>query len=105
MQDGISEAGQQAAAPPDPNRPGDTVAENVPRPTVGRIVHYTPSEDAGGKGQPYPAVVTHVWSDQVVNLSVANDGEFPFGRDDEHPTSVPRDDRGGPRTWRWPPRV
>lgn len=79
------------------------------KPSVGRIVHYTPQEPAGNgtKGQPYPAVITHVWSDTCVNLNVLNDGSFTLSRD-ECPTSVnlaTDPDNPSPRTWSWPPRV
>lgn len=79
------------------------------KPSVGRIVHYTPQEPAanGTKGQPYPAVITHVWSDTCVNLNVLNDGSFTLSRD-ECPTSVTLAADASnptPRTWHWPPRV
>lgn len=79
------------------------------KPSVGRIVHYTPQEPAsnGTKGQPYPAIITHVWSDTCVNLDVLNDGSFPLSCD-RYPTSVNlATDPGNPspRTWSWPPRV
>lgn len=38
--------------------------------TVGRIVHYWATEDFGQQGQPLAAIITHVWSDTIVNLSV-----------------------------------
>lgn len=77
------------------------------KPSVGRIVHYTPpNPTASGKVQPYPAVITHVWSDSCVNLSVHNDGSFPL--DDLKPTSVTQagdPSQPTPRSWSWPPRV
>ena len=79
------------------------------KPSVGRIVHYTPA-DAGNtskpnKGQPYPAIITHVWGDTCVNLCVCADGSFPLGEPNDVPTSVNYSESGGERTWRWPPRV
>jgi hypothetical protein len=89
-------------------------------PSVGRIVHYYPPEshgkDDGGAGvrdrkrQPYPAIVTHVWSDTCVNLRVFDDGTFLLG----HATSTPvvtsctlAEPDAGVRHefWSWPPRV
>ena len=74
------------------------------KPSVGRIVHYMPKHVEDNKGQPYPAVITHVWSETCVNLSVANDGSFPLC-DPPRPTSVCFDADGAPGTWCWPPRV
>lgn len=80
-------------------------------PTVGRLVHFTPSQDtldahaavAKVKDQPYPANITHVFSNGCVNLSVADDGSFPLSGEDKLPTSVNLGT--GPRTWCWPPLV
>ncbi|MGE3175849.1 MAG: hypothetical protein AB7O32_00150 [Vicinamibacterales bacterium] len=76
---------------------------NDPLPTVGRVVHYTPVDGATRKGQPYAAVITHVWGPDCVNLSVQPDGSFPLI--DPTPTSVVKGDPGTPRTWCWPPRA
>lgn len=79
-----------------------------PKPSVGRIVHYCPQNPtANNKGQPYPAIITHVWSETCVNLNVLNDGSFTLAAD-ECPTSVvmtadPANPT--PRSWFWPPRV
>lgn len=73
------------------------------KPSVGRIVHYTPPESVQSdrKSQPWPAIITHVWGDTCVNLAVLPDGSF--GLHDLKPTSVMIGD--GPGTWKWPPRV
>lgn len=78
------------------------------KPTVGRIVHYH-HKDAKDKGQPYPAVITHVWGDSVVNLAVCADGSYPLPHGNMLVTSV---QMGGPdrvdalgSCWSWPPRV
>lgn len=71
------------------------------KPTVGRIVHFRP-ELSQNKGQPYPAMITHVWSDTCVNLSVFNDGSYALPPEHLKPTSVTLGD--GPRSWGWPPR-
>lgn len=74
------------------------------KPSVGRIVHYTPpEEEVSPKGQAYPAIITHVFGDTCVNLHVFGDGSF--GSPNHLPTSVSFDADGGVRTWRWPPRV
>lgn len=75
------------------------------KPTVGRIVHYRSDRPQDPKGQPYPAVITHVWSDECVNLHVLGDGSFPLVRQTPPhamPTSVTLGD--GPGQWSWPPR-
>ena len=73
------------------------------KPSIGRIVHYTPDEPSASarKGQPWAAVITHVWSDFCVNLGVFSDGSFRL--EELKPTSV--EFGNGPRTWTWPPRV
>lgn len=81
------------------------------KPSVGRIVLYCPLESqmapedkARPKGQPYPALVTHVFGENCVNLDIANDGSFPL-RSPLCMTSVMLDPSDGdctPGTWRWP---
>lgn len=69
-------------------------------PSVGRTVHFFPGMSKH-KGQPYPAVITHVWSDQCVNLHVLDDGSFPLGR----PTVTSVMKRNGDlaeEVWDWP---
>lgn len=78
-------------------------AAGVQAPSVGRIVHYTPSEDKGGKKQPRAAIITHVWGPSCVNLHVFPDGSFGLKSEDSNPTSVSLGT--GPRTWNWPPRA
>jgi hypothetical protein len=76
---------------------------NPIKPTVGRVVLYTPSPNALAekKGQPYPAIITHVWSDECVNLFVCPDGSF--GPHDMVHTSVLYSEGEAPGTWRWMP--
>lgn len=78
--------------------------EYGPPVTPGRIVMY--SDDRGGE---YPALVTHVFSSDVVNLFVFPDGSFT-NRDVGPVTSIPFDPEGPAgggteATWRWPERV
>ncbi len=56
------------------------------KPTIGRVVLYSPSDnDPGGKSsQPHAATVAYVWNDGMVNLSVVDSNGTPYSR-----TSVP----------------
>lgn len=72
------------------------------KPSVGRIVHYRPANDYG-KGQPYPAIITHVFGDTCVNLEVFDhDAPITEGQG-RYPTSVTLGE--GLRSFQWPPRV
>lgn len=74
--------------------------------SVGRVVHY----HFGGhpKGQPWPAIVTHRWSDTMVNLAVQNDGLYWLEENLLNPTEVqlcdPAKLERGQIGWSWPPR-
>jgi hypothetical protein len=79
-------------------------------PSVGRIVHFYPSRP-NGKAQPYPAVITHVWTGELVNLRLLDDADFAVGAATSTP-AVSRCPRGHVETggedrayWDWPPRV
>ena len=57
------------------------------KPTVGRIVWYTPCEQDAELGMvqhdktlPLPAIVTHVWGDRMVNLTVFDSNGFSHPR-------------------------
>lgn len=74
------------------------------KPTIGRFVHYKPSEverkrmkDANNCNESslLPAVITAVWSDSCVNLKVLLDGEG-----DLWATSRSRGENEG--NWDWP---
>lgn len=73
-------------------------------PTVGRVVLFRSKDAALTGGAPeVPALVTRVWSDNCVNLSVQRDGPgaTPIGV-----TSVTYDDAdefGSSHCWRWMP--
>lgn len=75
-------------------------AARAQKPSVGRIVLYTPdmNDPPHTRTAPLPAIVTAVHSDTCVNLSVFNDGAADFKK-----TSVVKGD--GPFNWNWPPRV
>lgn len=68
--------------------------------TVGRIVQYVPpSTDhptSNNDAQVVPAIVTRVWSNNVLNLTV-----FADARDAVPVTSVPHSANGEPGTWHW----
>ena len=70
-------------------------------PTVGRIVHYYPtdSDRFGETGKPIAAVIVRVWSDECVNLRL-----FPDSDDSPWVSSVPYDLEAGEYSWSWPPR-
>lgn len=74
------------------------MSESTPKPTVGRIVHY---RGLNSKSQPYPAIITHVHSDECVNLYVFDDGTFPLQDGCGIATSVTRG--GGNYEWNWMP--
>lgn len=72
-----------------------------PSPTVGRVVNFNPGIPSK-KGQFYPALITHVFSDTTVNLCVLNDGSWPLG--ELTPTSVTfSEDGAAARSWSWMP--
>ncbi len=67
------------------------------QPSVGRIVHYSPGiGDPQGQPDPIPAIMTRVWSEKVVNLTV-----FFCALEPKPKTSVIEGE--GPGQWRWPP--
>lgn len=79
------------------------------RPTIGRIVHYHPA-DSSAKSTPYPAIITHVWSETCVNLFVFPDGSFPAGIEPEVAPNVQtsvqeKTDDQLTGVWEWPPRA
>jgi hypothetical protein len=59
------------------------------KPTVGRIVWFYPDESFKGlnpqynyldKTQPLAAIVTYVWDDRCINLTVFDQASVPFAR-------------------------
>jgi hypothetical protein len=76
-------------------------------PTVGRVIHYA----VGVAGSPTPtvarpAIITHVWSDTVVNATVFYDPQDEGRVGCKGPTPATSITLGtGPGTWSWPPRV
>ena len=78
----------------------------MPTPTIGRVVLYHPDPNPKSDGEPYPAIITHVWSETYVNLAVMQDGSAPL-LDTLTPTSVVYEESqsGGFPRWTWPVRV
>lgn len=73
------------------------------KPSLGRIVLFRSHESNGAKE--HPAMITRVWSDTCVNLTVFPD----FANHFVMKTSVNQNENlEGPNqdnVWRWPPRV
>lgn len=72
-------------------------------PSVGRIVHFFVRDysfGADGALRPYPAIITKVHNEQLVDLVVFG-GEF----NGQEQTSVPLGDGDAVRSWIWPPRA
>ena len=100
---------------PPPGRPSPDTPLAPPAPAehrtpwhgaaVGRIVHYWPLLVGNLKGQPYAAVITHVWSEGVVNLHLINDGSFGLQESEVLKTNVSFTLFDTPGCWTWPPRV
>jgi hypothetical protein len=72
------------------------------KPSIGRIVLFRSHES--NAAQEHPALITRVWSDTCVNLTVFPDNGSPILE-----TSVNQNESlEGPNqdlAWRWPPRV
>lgn len=79
----------------------------TPKPTVGRIVHYT-LESGRSRGEVRPAVIVCVWNEDMVQLQVFMDGtndgpEYASGLrwcTSVHYAAEPAEGR-----WHWPPRA
>lgn len=77
-------------------------------PTIGRIVIYTqPADEMQRNGcRTHPAIITRVWSEDCVNLTVFLDDGFVG-----HVTSVLKgssydaENRTQCASWEWPPRM
>ncbi len=71
------------------------------KPTVGRIVHYYPTDHEVDSLQPCAAIVTRVWSDRTVDLFALDLGtKIPFAV----VTSATQSDTPEAERWMWPPR-
>lgn len=79
------------------------------QPTVGRIVHYWdgPPEDGRGPADDFrlhAAIITHVWSDTVVDLVVFAKAWTPANAA-QTLHAVPFSPAGKHRCWSWPAKV
>ncbi len=56
------------------------------KPTIGRVVLFWPAVPEGGtqRDQPYPALVSYVWNDKLINVGGFDANGAPFAS-----TSVP----------------
>lgn len=68
------------------------------RVSIGRIVHYRTHE---GQAEPYAAIVTKVWGDACVNLTIFRDD----GTTQLESSVLRYDNVTGGRQWCWPPHV
>lgn len=66
------------------------------KPSIGRIVHFHVSKDA----EPMAAIITKVWNDTTINVSVFN---ASGGVQCEDSLTFDSDSAG--KCWRWPPYV
>lgn len=75
------------------------------KPSIGRIVLFTlPEGERAVNGErTFPAIITMVHGERLVNLRVFKDEDRPAV---ERYTSVDHaDEPGKPYTWSWPPRL
>lgn len=76
------------------------------KPTIGRIVHFWGGDETDAKKkQPFPAVITHVWSDSCVNLFVFGDGSFPHQNSAETSVCQAGTNQTEGKRWDWPARA
>ena len=69
-------------------------------PTIGRIVYVTTPEQLNGQNE-HAAIVTQVWRDGVVNVTVFPGHGAPISLAEVVPQGHPSADQ---RYWRWPPQ-
>jgi hypothetical protein len=72
------------------------------KPSLGRIVLFR-AEHSNGATE-HPAIITRVWSDTCVNLTVFPDYAAPVAKSSVA-FSDDVDNPNGLYAWRWPPRV
>lgn len=72
------------------------------KPTIGRIVHVHLPDDVYSSGSltPHAAVITKVWNDSCLNVTV-----FKPDGSTEPRTSVTYSDSPMEMNWSWPPKV
>ena len=69
-------------------------------PRIGDIIYFYTAPNPSTNKEIYPAIVTHVWSDDCVNLFVFQDGSHMPGPDAFH-TSVLHERVTSPDNPRW----
>lgn len=84
-------------------------AQNAPKPSVGRIVHFftrTPARQFNGQGEgPYPAIVAQVWDGPYVNLKVLPSMGEPWDAGSVSPGHAVDKTAEHACWWEWPPKV
>ena len=70
------------------------------KPSVGRVVIFK-GEDSNG-AEEHPAIITRVWNDDCVNLTVLFDAKTPESRTSVQIEGVAPQ---GATNWSWPARV
>lgn len=83
------------------------------KPSIGRFVHVIGPDAESNGAYVASAVITHVWSDDLVNVTIFPDGAMPLSRtsvklyasEDEARGITLNDVRFPPNQAFWPPRV
>lgn len=83
------------------------------QPSIGRIVHVIGPDAESNGAKVAPAVITRVWSEDLVNVTIFADGAAPVTRtsvklyasEDEARGITLHDHRFPPNQAFWPPRV
>lgn len=88
-------------------------APRAPRPSIGRFVHVIGPDAESNGAKVAPAVITRVWSEDMVNVTIFPDGAAPVPRtsvklyaDENAARGITLADyRFPPNQAFWPPRV
>lgn len=86
------------------------MSNNIQTPTVGRIVlfHLGPNHGLPLNVSPLPAIITRVWSDDMINVVVFPDGygqaQLAGVTSARYADTKDEQDRQS-YSWSWPPRV
>ena len=87
----------------------DGAAQNAPKPSVGRIVHFFSrvrgDQFNGGGDGPYAAIVTQVFDGPYVNLKVLPSMAEPSDVGSVSPGHAVDKTADHARWWEWPPKV
>lgn len=75
------------------------------KPSVGRIVHYTPRYPDDKPGGPWAALIVFVAAEEVDGMPLVNLTGFDPHGDKFAPRAVKYSEEPTPGCWSWPPRV